>query len=277
MKMREGLLLAVYGAALRMYPAEFRAKYREPMLDAARRAQAEQKNDLRLLAGLLWEAGWSALREHWRAASPAKAGYVALFAMMVSGALLTTSVVYQQKVRRGANREPARVVAAIAKGVNDKGETIVVVRRANPNTNTILGTEVETRSAPDGEMRQELSSKQWLEGTSVFAAIYDPSGHVIAGTATLHGRLPQPPKGVFDYMRAHEEDWVSWQPEVGIRVALVGQRLPSGDFALAGQSIVRGETMEIHFNMVLWWIWVAAMLGLVGVFLVARQRAAVRG
>jgi hypothetical protein len=200
--------------------------------------------------------------------------------MMVSGALLTTSVVYQQKVRHGANREPARVVAAIAQGRNSKGESIVVVLRANPNTNTILGTEVETRDAPDGEMQQELSSKQWLEGTSVFSAIYDASGRVLAGTATLHGRLPQPPPGVFNYMRAHGEDWVSWQPEVGVRVALVGQQLgnkgsASGWFVIAGQSIVRGETMEDHFNRVLWWIWAAMMLGAVGVFLVARRRTVV--
>jgi hypothetical protein len=64
MKMRESFLLAVYGAALQMYPAEFRVKYGEPMLDAARRSQVESTNDLRLLAGLVWDAGWSALREH---------------------------------------------------------------------------------------------------------------------------------------------------------------------------------------------------------------------
>ncbi len=274
MKLSERVLLAVYDAALQIYPAEFRAKYREPMLDAARRSQVESKNDLRLLVGLVWDAGRSALREHWRAATPMKAGYVVLFAMMVSGALLTTSVAYQQMVRRGANREPARVVAEIAQGMNGKGEPIVVVLRTNPNTNTIIGNEVETRNAPDGEMQQELSSKQWLEGTSVFAAIYDASGRVIAGTATLHGRLPQPPPGVFNYMRAHGEDWVSWQPEVGIRVALVGQRLPNGDFAVAGQSIVRGEAMEDHFNTLLLCIWAGVMVGMVGVFLVARRGAA---
>jgi hypothetical protein len=83
MKMREEFLLKIYGAALHLYPAEFQAKYREPMLDAARRSQATSRNDLQLLKHLLHDTMWSALQEHWRATSFAKSGHASLSAMLV--------------------------------------------------------------------------------------------------------------------------------------------------------------------------------------------------
>lgn len=79
-----------------------------------------------------------------------------------------------------------------------------------------------------------------------FMIFYDDSGKVLASSALLHGEMPSPPPGVFDYVRRHGEERVTWQPEPGVRIASVIVRVsgPQYGFVLAGRSLREVEKRE---------------------------------
>ena len=76
-----------------------------------------------------------------------------------------------------------------------------------------------------------------------FLMVFDDSGKVLASSATLHGVVPTYPLGVLDYTRQNGQDRVTWQPEVGVRMATVVARYNNG-FVLAGRSLREVEKRE---------------------------------
>ena len=248
--------LRLYALALRLYPASFRARYADEMLDAARHEFARSPNPLRFTASLAADTLRGALREHLRTASPTRPGYVAAFALFFSFLLLAVSVVNQQILRRAADRTPAFLAHLISSPQPDaQSESI----RAKIVSELLTGP------------KQEISSPNWLSSTIPFTVVYDASGHAIAGNATYHGALPQPPHGIFNTIQSRREFHVTWQPAWPIRVALVGHTLPNGGFVLAGQSLIVSESREIRFHSLLLWIWAFAMLACCAIVLFARK------
>lgn len=69
---------------------------------------------------------------------------------------------------------------------------------------------------------------------------YDAAGTPVAGDGVLHGSLAQVPYGVLQNAHAAGEDAVSWEPEPGLRFAIVAQPFGSGSI-VAGQSLQRTE------------------------------------
>ena len=78
---------------------------------------------------------------------------------------------------------------------------------------------------------------------SNFAIIFNEEGHPISSSASLDGRIPTPPQGVFDYARSKGEDRFSWQPKGGVRIAAVVLKYGRG-FVLAGRSLKEVEELE---------------------------------
>jgi hypothetical protein len=241
--------LRLYALALRLYPSAFRARYADEMLQTARLEYARSPHRLRFAAALAADTLLSALREHLRAATPASPGYVAAFALFFTFLLLGVSVVNQQILRRAADRQPAHLA-----------ETIARTTQEDPSV-------AATLAAP----KQEISSEGWLKSAAPILLIYDPSGQPVAGNALLHGTLPRLPHGVFNTIRDRREFRVTWQPRVGIRVALTGNLLPSGGFVVAGQSLILSESKEIRFHSILLWMWAFAMLACAVLALFARK------
>ncbi len=72
-----------------------------------------------------------------------------------------------------------------------------------------------------------------------YRMVFDDAGNPLASEAVLHGQTPAIPKGIFDYVRAYGEDRITWQPEPGVRSAVVivhyGGAHPG--FVLAGRSL----------------------------------------
>jgi hypothetical protein len=103
---------------------------------------------------------------------------------------------------------------------------------------------------------------------SPFVIAYDTQGHPLASQAQLNGAIPAPPPGVFDYVRQHGEDRLSWQPILGkahgLRIAAVVQRVdgPHPGFVLAGRSMreVEARIDQVQTMAGLAWL---AMLGLI--------------
>ena len=249
MKFSPTLFLGLYKASLRLYPQTFRHRYAEQLIDAARLQQTDSTNDLALAASLLWDTLRSALREHLRAATPARPAYIAAFALFFTFLLIAVSVVNQQILRRAADSRPAFLAQFIS--------------RRSPQDPSVAAT----LAAP----KQDISSPSWLNSAAPIVFIYDASGEPVAGNAVLHGNLPRLPHGIFNTIRDRREYRVTWQPHVGIRVALTGDTLPSGGFVIAGQSLIASESAEIRFHSILLWMWAFAMLACCALVLSTRK------
>ncbi|MEP6645109.1 MAG: hypothetical protein ABJA69_11470, partial [Acidobacteriaceae bacterium] len=89
-----------------------------------------------------------------------------------------------------------------------------------------------------------------------FLIVYDEAGHPIASSGLLHGSVPTPPKGVFDYARANRQDTITWQPMRGVRIASVIERSRSS-FVIAGRNmreVEARESMVLNLAAVCWLI-----------------------
>jgi hypothetical protein len=85
---------------------------------------------------------------------------------------------------------------------------------------------------------------------STFVMIFDDSGKVLTSSALLDGVTPQYPAGVFENVRQHGQDRVTWQPREGVRHANVVTRFegPTGSgFVMAGRSLREVEERSVYF------------------------------
>jgi hypothetical protein len=83
-----------------------------------------------------------------------------------------------------------------------------------------------------------------------YLAIYDTNHQIVATSATLHGEPLAPPSGVFDNAQSNGMNILSWQPEAGVRSAIVVKSYPGG-FVLAGRSLQSVEERETSLEQLL--------------------------
>ena len=122
-----------------------------------------------------------------------------------------------------------------------------------PPSSVLPSTAVDLRSSPDP-----------------YLIVVNDSGAIVASSATLDGERVIPPAGVFDYVRAHGEDTISWQPDAGVRSAIVVDAYRGG-FVVAGRSLESTENLES--SLLLWTFlgWAAAMI-VIGTIAFTRRR-----
>ncbi len=101
-----------------------------------------------------------------------------------------------------------------------------------------------------------------------FIIAYDNQGKPLASQAKLNGGVPVLPTGVFDYVRQHGEERVSWQPILGntrgVRIAAVVERVGGAHpgFVLAGRSLREVELREAQVEQMAGLTWIG-MLALI--------------
>lgn len=96
-----------------------------------------------------------------------------------------------------------------------------------------------------------------------FVIIYDVNGHPIAGNGYLHGSLPSIPIGVLQAVGGKPYNFVSWQPEQGIRLAAVSVKANSY-YVLSGRSLIEVEKREsliLQLSALGWFMSEALVLG----------------
>jgi hypothetical protein len=132
------------------------------------------------------------------------------------------------------------------------------------------------------------ASVDMARSLSPFVIVYNDQGQPLASQAVLNGQTPTPPAGVFDYVRQHGEERVSWQPVPGttsnkdeksvlnggmtlqrghgVRIAAVIQRVngPRPGFVLAGRNMREVEAREQQVGQLALLTWI----GMMGVILV---------
>jgi hypothetical protein len=94
---------------------------------------------------------------------------------------------------------------------------------------------------------------------SPFVIILDQNKKVLVSSATLNGVTPVIPQGTFDYVAGSGQDRVTWQPQPGIREALVVDKYSaegSSGYVVAGTSLKESEatTDKIGRDIFIGWV-----------------------
>jgi hypothetical protein len=80
---------------------------------------------------------------------------------------------------------------------------------------------LESGTSPTALMPVGVPQVDIAQSLAPYMIIFDAQGKPLASGAILHGSVPVPPPGVFDFTRKNQEDRISWQPEPGVRSAVV--------------------------------------------------------
>jgi hypothetical protein len=238
----------LYLFALRLYPQRLRAAYRLAMLQAFRDARRDASLPRRqLLSLIVVDLAKSLAKEHLTMIRDAFGRPALLFNAVVLAGISTVLALFlyaipQQVLRLGAN-DPQIAMAGDAAARLETGQT-------------------PSEAVPAG------SAVDMVRSLSPFVIAYDDAGSPIASQAQLNGQTPVPPRGVFDYVRTHGEERISWQPlHTGgqrVRIAAVVQRVGGvrPGFVLAGRSLREVESREEQVLRMAQVAWVA-MLALI--------------
>jgi hypothetical protein len=241
----EGKVEKLYAIALRLYPEPFRNSFAIPMRQALRDALADHTISRRFLLSLLARDFMTSLiKEHLtmlRAtyARPALLFNAVILAGIATGIALALYAIPQQVLRNGAN-DPQIQLATDAVARLEDGAALA-----------------DTVPAGNVDMARSLAP---------FVIAYDDQGRPLASQAKLNGGIPTPPAGVFDYVRQHREERVSWQPILGkvrgVRVAAVIERVGGvhPGFVLAGRSLREVEAREEQVEQMAGLTWLGMLI-----------------
>ena len=96
-----------------------------------------------------------------------------------------------------------------------------------------------------------------------FIVVFDGKGKPIASSALLNGEMPTLPAGVFDSVRQHGEDRITWQPQPGVRMAIVvvNSNISGSGFVMAGRSLREVEKRVDQLSMETGILWILTILG----------------
>ena len=237
----------IYARALRLYPRQFREAYAFPMKQAFRDAWSDGDLPRRHLLNLIAKDLITSLVKEYlnmfreTYARPALIFNAVILAGISTGIALALYAIPQQVLRNGAN-DPQVQLATDAVARLEDG--------ALPS---------EAIPAGNVDMARSLAP---------FIIAYDDQGKPLASQARLNGGIPVLPGGVFDYVRQHGEERVSWQPILGttrgVRIAAVVERVTGAHpgFVLAGRSLREVEVREAQVKQMagLTWIGMIALI-----------------
>lgn len=252
MKDTHTMPVAVFAAAMRLYPARFRAEYREQMLQTLADAHADRReNAVRFWALMFRDVVESAVAERGRMLRESMRQKRIVVHAVLLGAVLTglgfvAAITLQQVLRRGANQPQEQMTDIYARLWAQGGVAAV--------------------SLP----QQPVDMRESLEP---FAILFDDAGNPMKSSGQLDGAVPRPPAGVFAYLREHGTDTFTWQPRPGVRIAAVMRRVNDG-YVLVGRSLRVTEAGEARLRMITFsgWFLVVGMLIVGALFLRRAER-----
>ncbi|MES2394307.1 MAG: hypothetical protein V4555_21930 [Acidobacteriota bacterium] len=252
------ILLRLYGFLLFLYPPAFRDRFADEMIDAARRQALEARSTTRFAASLFSDVFRSLPRAHWQYFTFAGQSFTIALLLFLVALFAFETLSDQQRSRRAADYMPASMARQYSNAVT-----------ARTCATYVPGCTQWYAHILASQRPQDIASPSWLNSGLAFVAIYDNAGNALGGNATLNGHWPQPPHGIFDTIRQRGEFRVTWQPQPGVRIALVGRPLASGGFVLSGDGLAQTEAAHARFLRTTFANWpifiiIAMVLWLVG-------------
>ncbi len=161
--------------------------------------------------------------------------YWLLVAIVIVGFYFSMYAVVQQVLRQGAN-DPQIQMAEDAATKLANGQSVQNVVPAEK-------VDIATSLAP-------------------YMIVFDTNGTPMASSAQLNGQIPSFPASVFDYVRRNGEDRITWQPQDGVRSAVVVTQFKgaSTGFVLAGRSLREIEQREDNLLLLLNIGWIGMLI-----------------
>lgn len=93
---------------------------------------------------------------------------------------------------------------------------------------------------------------------AVFKELYDNNGNPLQSTGFLNGKMPQLPKGVFENAKANGGNWITWQPQRDVRMAMGIARVNAAPIAYVavGRSLreVDARVSKLTTMVVIAWV-----------------------
>ena len=137
--------------------------------------------------------------------------------------------------------------------------------RQGANDPQIQMAEDTAAKLADGQSAQNTVPSEKIDiakSLAPYLIIFDANGNPIASSAQLDGQTPTIPTGVFDYVRQNGEDRITWQPQEGVRNAVVVTQFKGSNsgFVLAGRSLREVEKREDGIMQLLLAGWVVTLL-----------------
>jgi len=96
---------------------------------------------------------------------------------------------------------------------------------------------------------------------SLFVTVYNDNGQPMHSTGFINGAMPVLPAGVFDFTKANGEDRITWQPQHGVRLAMVVRKvnLDKVNFVAVGRSLNEIEVRESNLLSMTFICWIICM------------------
>src|SRR5436305_4209894 len=137
--------------------------------------------------------------------------------------------------------------------------------RQSANDPQIQMAEDTAAKLADGQQVQNVVPAVKVDIASSLAPyiiVFDATGKPIASSVQLNGQTPTIPSGVFDYVRQNGEDRITWQPQSGVRSAIVVTRFkgPNPGFVLAGRSLREVEIRVDNIMQLILFGWIAILI-----------------
>ena len=100
------------------------------------------------------------------------------------------------------------------------------------------------------------------QSLAAYIIVYDNLGAPVASSATLEGKTPVIPQGIFDYVRTHGEERFTWQPAPGVRSAVVADYFSgkAAGFVISGRSLRETESREHDLGVMAFIGWLATLM-----------------
>ncbi len=228
------LVLTTYQMGFILYPAPFRERNSSEMSRCASEMLAESSSPIWTSLTLAVDLFQSLIAEHFMTDRLKALPQLAILLTLTTFIAGTGYVISQQVLRSSANDPQIQLAEDGAQRVSagESPASVVSDRKIN----------MESSLAP-------------------FVIIYDEGGNPVASSGLLHGFIPTPPKGVFEYVRANRQDTITWQPMKGVRIASVITRSSNG-FVIAGRSMREIESRELMVFKLAVVGWLAANVAL---------------
>jgi len=137
--------------------------------------------------------------------------------------------------------------------------------RQSANDPQIQMAEDTAAKLADGQQVQNVVPSEKVDianSLAPYIIVFDATGKPIASSVQLNGQTPTIPSGVFDYVRQNGEDRITWQPQSGVRSAIVVTQFkgPNPGFVLAGRSLREVEIREDDIMHLILLGWIAILL-----------------
>ncbi len=140
-----------------------------------------------------------------------------------------------------------------------------VIRQSTDNPQVQLAEDTAASLTAGQNVQSVLPTNKVDIASSLasYVVVFDANGKPIASSGQLNGQMPTIPSGVFDSVRQSGEDRITWQPQTGVRSAIVVTQFKgqTSGFVLAGRSLRESERLQDNITQIL-------SVGLIGLLIV---------